>query len=717
MEYIKEVTYRSRNISNLDEIFPLKQSDYDYFIRNRLNSLSSSFKELESLNLNEKQLHSLINIKSAVEDIKSFYSNINEYNYNRNLVENVEQKIIQNKKDGIKTKSITVTMTTCKRIDLFKKTINSLLECVIDLPEYLYEWIIVDDQSSEQDINEMKTLYPFITIIRKSEEEKGHPRSMNIIKKLIKTPYFLHLEDDFMFFEKKTYIGDSMDIFNENENIKQVMFNLNYAEDCSISTKIKGSTLRYTKGENKAYFIHNYIRPDEVQRLQTNYTNCHYWPHFSFRVGLNKTELFTNIGDFVETPCHFEMEFAYRYMMKGYKTAFLPTISYYHIGRRTYEREDSNKTNAYELNDQSQFGQKSNKKEIEIKKESENKIIKTNENEGDSKVKINKYYNIRAEVINLKRRPNRLISFLENNPININFIHTFDAIDGKTLNPNQKIMKLFEKGDYNYRRGIVGCTLSHLSIWKNFISDINVDYLFVLEDDARLTYDFHIKLLHLLNTYENQFDVLYLGMFPYHHKDKHNFHYTEKTKDVLPTARQYTIKEMFETSMGGNHGYIMTKKGVYNCLEYIRKNGMTNAVDWMVMKVDTNRTFYCEPFLVEAPVFQKDNCQTDIQQEYDIVRYNQGEWLLNEIVYWTNKHKIPVETTIDELNCNDLWDKQISIITYDDFTINKNIISEHPILWYTIEDKNVILVPEYFITKEINEELTFNGYLNPINVI
>ena len=54
---------------------------------------------------------------------------------------------------------VTLTMTTCKRYDLFEKTINSILNC-FDL-EQIDFWICVDDNSSEEDRNKMKELYPF----------------------------------------------------------------------------------------------------------------------------------------------------------------------------------------------------------------------------------------------------------------------------------------------------------------------------------------------------------------------------------------------------------------------------------------------------------------------------------------------------------------------------------------------------------------------------
>ena len=44
-------------------------------------------------------------------------------------------------------KLITLTMTTCKRFDLFERTMNSILTCVTDLHDHIADWIVVDDNS------------------------------------------------------------------------------------------------------------------------------------------------------------------------------------------------------------------------------------------------------------------------------------------------------------------------------------------------------------------------------------------------------------------------------------------------------------------------------------------------------------------------------------------------------------------------------------------
>jgi hypothetical protein len=51
---------------------------------------------------------------------------------------------------------VLLTMTTCKRFDLFEQTVNSILHHWTDLDQ-VDAWFCVDDNSSEEDRNKMRT--------------------------------------------------------------------------------------------------------------------------------------------------------------------------------------------------------------------------------------------------------------------------------------------------------------------------------------------------------------------------------------------------------------------------------------------------------------------------------------------------------------------------------------------------------------------------------
>lgn len=652
-----------RNSNN----FPLSKQDYTENVSLLLKTILPDIDKLSNINLSEEQYTSLYRIHCAVNDAIHYYNTIS-----------FEPEKVNVEKSTEKVDTVTITMTTCKRMDLFKKTFNSFLENCEDLNKYVVDYILIDDNSSDEDINEIQKLYPFITVIRKNEQQKGHALSMNILRKLIKTKYFFHLEDDWEFVRKDKYITKCLEVIKERQDIKQVLLNPNYSEDFLSGMFAKSSVMKYTKSGQR--YLEHVFNPE----LKVAHPNCYYWPHFSFRVGLTETSILEELGEFETKPCHFEMEYAFKYASKNYKTCFLDFIYCYHTGRRTYERNNENMKNAYDLNDESQFGKKTKEDNFVVKKQ----------------------YLTKSYVISLERRPERFIKFIEHYD-KPNFVNVFNAVDGKTLQSNQKIMRLFETCDYNYRRGIVGCAISHLRILKELVSNINIDYMLVFEDDARVVPGFQTKLMHLLQTYD--FDIMFLGMFPYKHKDKPSFHYNANNMHELPNARQWSVKEAFETSMGGNHGYIITKKGALNILNYINKTGMVNAVDWMYMRSgDVNRMYYCEPFIVEGECYQNAGVDTDIQTDYSSVKFKEGEFFNEELEYWKSKVENVklcfnnVEYNLDNEVCVFKFSKEI-----------ENMLINKPVKFYGCEGW-LFSIPEHMLTNKIvNDKTFYPDYVHP----
>ncbi len=88
--------------------------------------------------------------------------------------------------------TVTLTITTCKRLDNFCRTMDSLMKHCIDLCDIL----VVDDSSTYLDRIEMQKRYPFIILI--SHDKKSHAHSLNIIRDVVKTDYILMFEDDWI---------------------------------------------------------------------------------------------------------------------------------------------------------------------------------------------------------------------------------------------------------------------------------------------------------------------------------------------------------------------------------------------------------------------------------------------------------------------------------------------------------------------------------------
>ena len=86
------------------------------------------------------------------------------------------------------------------------------------------------------------------------------------------------------------------------------------------------------------------------------------------------------------------------------------------------------------------------------------------------------------KIVNLEKRldrKNATISQLENAEItDYEFIN---AVDGQELEPTLFLHSLFRENIFKYRRGIIGCALSHLKLWQQLILDDCNDYYIILD--------------------------------------------------------------------------------------------------------------------------------------------------------------------------------------------------------------------------------------------
>ena len=625
------------------------------------------------------------------------------------LYDTIENKNIQFNKEG----KVLLTMTSCKRFDLLQRTINSMLYNIKDISSYIKRWIIVDDNSSEEDRKEMKEKYPFLEFIMKDESMKGHPKSMNMIRDIFlesKCEYLFHIEDDFEFYRKDNYIKRCIKILETSElKLGQILLNNDYSEDQITANQLGGSEEKRLK-DNTIYFVHRYYKNEnDIQResQKLGLRNQFYWPHFSFRPGLTKREVLLNVGEFNENTKHFEMEYAYRYVEKGYLTGFLERMCCTHIGRRTYER-NTNKKNAYDLNDQVQFGEKVKK---EVKEEVKEEFRR------DALV-------IDTVVINLERRKDRLLKFIKNNNSQLHNLRVFKAIDGKNIKPNQKIQQLFSTGDFNYRAGIVGVAMSHIMIWKELLKDEFSTHALVLEDDIKLVSGFKEKILHVLSEHVDNFDILIMHWNPYQHSQ----HFVKKDIDGTINVVRWNRQEFCERNMGSAACYLINKKGAYNLLKEINEKGVYNGIDWVMHKTaDKQKICVTEPMLGIADCWQSGRADTDIQLVYDSVGYTSIEKAIyDELIMMKEKMKVKGYYVIGECdmlrNCakdaklllsknkfpDTILFNSTTSFTSENITIypseifqKLNIdIDTEPVEWYKVMNY-IIIVPHRYITEEV----------------
>jgi GR25 family glycosyltransferase involved in LPS biosynthesis len=628
---------------------------------------------LEMKGLKEDQAtFTIFNQHFSINDISDDY-----IFYNKTIVEN----ILNRKKKEFPL--LTLTITTCKRFDLFEKTINSFLNCVdVDMIDY---WFLIDDNSSEKDRQKMKELYPFFNFYFKTYEEKGHIKSMNIIRDKVlnkfRTPYMLHMEDDWKFFCKRNYIKDAMDVLEDNHSLGQCLFNKNYTE-IESDIKVKGGDFKSTIN-NTRYYIHEWANtPEKIEKWMEKHgtePSSYYWPHFSLRPSVLRTKIFRDIGEFNIHAPHFEMDYAYRYVEKGYISAFFEALYCIHTGRLTSQIHDDSVINAYKLNEEQQFTKKDTNKE-------EEKIITIDD--FDLKIK--------TCVLNLDRRPDRYDLFVKNAKNNIDFLNweKFSAVDGLVIESTTQLQRIFNNNDYNMKVGMVGCLMSHVKMYIEFLNS-DYDIYCIFEDDIEFVPNFDKKFLHLYNQLKNvNWDLVYLGHHVRNLEDKDK----EYNKDIFPTIEKCDVYKSFRKSLGGTTGYLITKNGCKKLLDFISDTGATNCIDTLQQKC-ANRfnLYYCTPHLIYSDCCRNNNqiIDTDIQTNYKSLTISFDEKINNELEFCEknniNIENVSFDTCLQKLKmdekgviyCTELNDSNIQKL--------KNECSSRNVDFFTIEDRAIFI--------------------------
>ena len=336
-----ETFYRLFLIKDIDINLKLSILDdfsfyVDYFTYD-LNLFESYFNFIQNIYLSGIKFSStnIFNINKVILSFEKLYN---------------EKAPIITSKIMSKNKKVRVmlSITTCKRYDLFSRTIDSFLSCCLDIDQ-IDMFFCVDDNSDKIDREKMLRNYPFFKYYYKGTNEKGHLNSMNIIWEklnILKPKYWIHLEDDWLFVKPCHYIEKSISFLEKyaNEGIHQILFNKNYAEIISDYQLVGGKPL-----EKGNFLLH--IKDEQ----NLNGYNSAYWPHYSFRPSICLVDTILKLGNYNSANTFFERDYADKYFENGYKSAFFNEIMSIHIGKLTSSKFSNNQKNAYELNEVDQF--------------------------------------------------------------------------------------------------------------------------------------------------------------------------------------------------------------------------------------------------------------------------------------------------------------------------------------------------------------------------
>lgn len=211
----------------------------------------------------------------------------------------------------------------------------------------------------------------------------------------------------------------------------------------------------------------------------------------------------------------------------------------------------------------------------------------------------------RLYVINLERRPDRKYKmeqiFFNQNIHDYEFVN---AVDGKELFASDEIYKLFYGNDFNYRRGVIGCALSHYYLWQRLLNDPFNEYYIILEDDVIMCNDFNTKISHVMEKILQ--DNIHFCSIGGHSNKPLN----ENIENLNIIYDDYT------NYIEGTLGYIITKDGARRVLNFINAYSIYRAIDYILYTAFDMKVHKVTESLVQSLTYQMEgNTDTDIQTD------------------------------------------------------------------------------------------------------
>ena len=239
-----------------------------------------------------------------------------------------------------------------------------------------------------------------------------------------------------------------------------------------------------------------------------------------------------------------------------------------------------------------------------------------------------------AYVINLDRRGDRMEKFLKTNADIAERVHRVSAFEGSKLKMTAKLARLFAPHDFNWKKPVMGCALSHLALWMQLANekeDVN-NYL-ILEDDARLAPDWRARWekIYSHDCMPADWDVVYLGgILP---PNKAGF------AEMIEPVNKYVARIKKNTSFGQKepdrymhfcaYAYVLSRRGAIKILDVLKaKGGYWTSADHMICNIhQVLNIYFTNP--LSAGCFQDDDpvyCNSQFNDFSRVDKFDSDLW-------------------------------------------------------------------------------------------
>lgn len=221
-------------------------------------------------------------------------------------------------------------------------------------------------------------------------------------------------------------------------------------------------------------------------------------------------------------------------------------------------------------------------------------------------------------VINLDSRADRWKSLLEAEP-SMATAERISAVDGRKLSLTPEMYQLFQHNTFQWKKSVMGCMLSHVSIWKKILQEKGDSFL-ILEDDVRFESGWREQWGRI--DVPKDADLIYLGgILPPNRAGLPNV--LQKITNYCYSIRPNCL--FGSTPLPIFHlcafSYVLTRSGAEKLVGYLTHSHqkLCTPYDHLIMHPSIGLTKYVvQPFLTRC--FQEDDPAYCVSQFNDLQR-------------------------------------------------------------------------------------------------
>jgi len=191
-------------------------------------------------------------------------------------------------------------------------------------------------------------------------------------------------------------------------------------------------------------------------------------------------------------------------------------------------------------------------------------------------------------MVSLDRRADRWTSWKTATPALATLTNRLPAVDGKLLELTQNLYTLFEQNNFNWKKSVAGCALSHILLWAQLASEqpFVKNYL-ILEDDQRfIQADWQQRLTAAMAAAPTDAELLYLGgvlpgnleIYPSCLSPVNNLWAAIKPNSCFTGNGNLAPVFHFCT-----YAYILTRTGAQKLCQTLARNGCHTSIDHYLM--------------------------------------------------------------------------------------------------------------------------------------